>query len=520
METDAELLQRFAAEADENAFRSLVERHSGMVYGVAWRIVEDATLAEEITQAVFTIFARKARSLAHKKLSGWLHDAAVLEARNYSRKAARYHRAVSAYQNEMTSSSSSESPWERMSPHLDEALSRLPERSKNMVIMRFYERLSFRQIAAAFEKSEEASRKEVDRAVQHLGTLLKKRGITTTGAALSVILGAQTLCVSPASAAALATASLQSIPLTTLPLLERASHWVSGVIGDKKMVAVALIALAPSAFLLAKNLRLEEQIRKLSHPAAPTVPVVVVQNQMARPVTPAVPEPPVNAQLQLPQHNEAKAVEQAKEQAALALTRIGLNLPDLSETQKTQIQDLIERRNREKLSAKMQAFGTGAVRRYALDPETVSEEEKALLYAMEAQEIPPAGDGQMQSILSADQFAEYVRMEEAKRVSNAEATAADVLKGVGRSIDLNPAQKDLIFESLARLELDGPQMTEQQQARPFGPRDATEDARDRIILSQLSRAQSEVYTKFRDGQKAGFTEFIKNSASKPGATNP
>lgn len=52
METDAELLHRFAATADELAFRKLVERHAGMVYGVALRIVGDAAMAEEIAQGV------------------------------------------------------------------------------------------------------------------------------------------------------------------------------------------------------------------------------------------------------------------------------------------------------------------------------------------------------------------------------------------------------------------------------------------------------------------------------------
>jgi RNA polymerase sigma factor (sigma-70 family) len=517
METDAELLQRFAATADEKAFRSLVERHAGMVCGVALRSVGDATMAEEIAQGVFTIFARKARSLAHKKLSGWLHDATVLEARNFSRKAARYRKVVSAYQNEM-SASTTDTSWEEVSPHLDEALSRLPERSKNMVIMRFYERLSFREIASAFGKSEEASRKEVDRSVQQLGTLLKKHGITTTGAALSVVLGSQTLCVPPASAAALATASLQSIPLTAFPVLERAADWMRATLGERKTIIAVLFALTPAAFLLAKNIRLEEQIRELGRAVpAPKAPSAMVQIQsQPRPPAPLEEADMSRAAAQF-QHTPAKALEQAREQAALELTRISLNLPSLTEDQKAGIQAVFEQRNAAKLTAKMAAFESGAVRRYAMNPDDLSEEDKVLLYSMEPGKISPSEDMEIKSLLSAAQFEEYLRTEETKRVSNAEAAAADVLKAIGRSIDLNPAQKDGIFQSLAKLELDGPAMDDTQRSRPFGERDATEEARDKIVLAQLTAGQAEVYSKFRAEQKAGFTEFLKSFGPKEGA---
>ena len=511
MEPDAELLHRFAANADEAAFRMLVERHSGMVYGVALRASGDASMAEEIAQRVFTILAGKARGLAHKKLSGWLHDAAVLEARNFARKAARYRRVVSAYQNEMTPSSENAS-WENVSPHLDEALSRLPERAKSMLIMRFYERLSFREIAGMFGKSEEASRKEVDRSVQHLGALLKKRGILTTGAALSAMLAAQTLCVSPASAAALATASLRALPLGALPFLERAAEWGRAAFDARKTIAVAVVALTPAAFLWARNLQLEDRIRVLTKERERIVHVAVPPGNVVVSQTPE--EPPVPPAAAQPQHTQAKAMEQAREQAALELQRIGLNIPDLSADQKSRIQAILEQRRGDKLAAKMDAFESGAMRRYAVNPDEASGEDKALLFAMEPPKVLPFQDEEVKAVLSPEQFAEYVRTEEAKRVSDAEAAASDVLKAVGLSLDLDPERKDEVFQALARLELTGPSLTSEEREKPFGERDAMEAARDEIVLAHLTPEQAEVYAKFREEHKARMVGFLKTMGPK------
>src|SRR6188474_2061028 len=65
MESDASLLDRYATQRDESAFRQLVERHAGMVLGVAQRRTGDATLGEEAGQIVFTLLARKAPALRH-----------------------------------------------------------------------------------------------------------------------------------------------------------------------------------------------------------------------------------------------------------------------------------------------------------------------------------------------------------------------------------------------------------------------------------------------------------------------
>src|ERR1017187_4575799 len=77
MNDDMALVREYAASQSEQAFTTLVSRHVNLVHAAALRQVRDPHLAEEITQAVFIILARKAGSLSYRTtLSGWLYRTA------------------------------------------------------------------------------------------------------------------------------------------------------------------------------------------------------------------------------------------------------------------------------------------------------------------------------------------------------------------------------------------------------------------------------------------------------------
>src|ERR1035438_4700767 len=80
-QNDHELLE-LAKNGSETAFAALVARHVNLVYSTALRFTGNPHHAEEITQAVFIILARKALS-PRTLLSGWLYQTARLTAANF-----------------------------------------------------------------------------------------------------------------------------------------------------------------------------------------------------------------------------------------------------------------------------------------------------------------------------------------------------------------------------------------------------------------------------------------------------
>ena len=87
---DMELVREFSRNNSEHAFATLVQRHINLVYSVALRRLNNAQEAEEVTQVVFVILAKKAGSLrAGTILSGWLYQTAQLTSANSQRAAMR-----------------------------------------------------------------------------------------------------------------------------------------------------------------------------------------------------------------------------------------------------------------------------------------------------------------------------------------------------------------------------------------------------------------------------------------------
>lgn len=206
---DMALLQEYAQRNSEEAFALLVSRHVNLVYSVALRQVHDLHLAEEITQAVFIILARKAKSLnARTILAGWLcRTARYVSANALTIQRRRQNREQEAHMQSVSNESESESEaWMQIAPLLDTALAQLAEADHNAVVLRFFEGRNFNEVGMALGASEDAAKKRVNRAVGKLRKFFTKRGITLSAAVIAGAVSANSVQAAPVTLAKSTTA--------------------------------------------------------------------------------------------------------------------------------------------------------------------------------------------------------------------------------------------------------------------------------------------------------------------------
>jgi RNA polymerase sigma factor (sigma-70 family) len=166
---DSALLGEYLERDSEEAFATLVTQHIDKVYSVALRQTGNSDQAEEITQAVFVILARKSRSLGKRVLlSGWLYQTARLAALTFIRgEIRRARREQEAYMQTVLNESESD-VWAQIAPVLDTAMGGLSQTDRHAIVLRYFDGKSMKDVGAALGGSESAAKMRVNRAVGQL----------------------------------------------------------------------------------------------------------------------------------------------------------------------------------------------------------------------------------------------------------------------------------------------------------------------------------------------------------------
>jgi RNA polymerase sigma factor (sigma-70 family) len=261
MADDLKLLREYLERDSEEAFRELAERHVGLVYSTAQRLLGNRELAEEVTQTVFMILAAKGRRLKGMTLAGWLHRTTRLSALQALRAECRRQRREERF---AVLESNENDGWARIEPHLDEALNELGETDRSAVVLRFLEEKSLREVGETLGVSEDAARMRIQRAVTKLRSSFNKSGIVISSALVLSALSKASAAEAPVGLASSVIATLgikgAGVAAATTPLAKEVLKVMAlAKIKTASVMAVTVVALGVTTAVVTKNVAAEKK---------------------------------------------------------------------------------------------------------------------------------------------------------------------------------------------------------------------------------------------------------------------
>ncbi len=247
---DHQLLGEFVRTESESAFAVLVARYVNLVYSTALRFTGNAHHAEEITQAVFIILARKAAGLSSRViLSGWLYQTARLTAANFMKGEIRRQRREQEVYMQSLSNEPNNVAWQEMAPLLDEAMGRLGKTDRDAVVLRFFENKNSAEIGAALRMNEESARRRINRAMEKLRKFFTKRGVNSTTAIIANQISVNSIRVAPvglaktiSAAAAVKGAAASTSTLTLVKGALKLMAWTKAQTAIVAGIGILLVA--------------------------------------------------------------------------------------------------------------------------------------------------------------------------------------------------------------------------------------------------------------------------------------
>jgi len=276
---DWQCLRKFVADGSQEAFSSVVSAHLSLVYSAALRQVRDRHLAEDVTQSVFLVLARKAKGLRPgASLAAWLLVTTrylALDALDARARRERHEREAAAMANSHTPPIDP-AQWDAMSPHLDAALASLSGKDREAIALRYFQDRSFKEVAQAMGMTVETARQRVHRATMRMRAFFATRGAPVALEAIGPMILAHAVHAAPAGLAISATAAVA------------ADHAVGGALTGKGTVLLMALTKTKIAIGAAALLLLSGGALVAYKAAAPPAERVVVLSGPAITIPPAI----------------------------------------------------------------------------------------------------------------------------------------------------------------------------------------------------------------------------------------
>jgi RNA polymerase sigma-70 factor (ECF subfamily) len=167
-----ELLMNRIKDSDQAAFAQLFENLWKPLYVRAYTIVRDTQLAEDIVQEVWVDFWNRRETIANDSIESFLFQAVRFKAYNEYRNSSNRTRILeglwSTYQKNSSDNVTETIHLSETQELLDDAISELPEKCRNVFVLSRYEGLSHLEIAQRLGISNKTVENHISKALRVL----------------------------------------------------------------------------------------------------------------------------------------------------------------------------------------------------------------------------------------------------------------------------------------------------------------------------------------------------------------
>ena len=198
-DSDADLLDRFRRDADQDAFAAIVRRHGPMVLATCRRRLGGDADAEDAFQAVFLALARQAGSVGRESLPGWLYRVAYLISLKAAGRRARHPlAAIDAAEVPMPDPPTSAAEADELKAAIDAGLAGLPDKFRAVVVLCLVEGRTNTEAAAVLGVPVGTVDSRLNTARKRLQAVLTRRGVAVSaGLSLQQVLGGPVSAAGP-----------------------------------------------------------------------------------------------------------------------------------------------------------------------------------------------------------------------------------------------------------------------------------------------------------------------------------
>jgi RNA polymerase sigma factor (sigma-70 family) len=263
-ESDHVLVRRFARDHDGEAFSVLMGRYADMVYTTCRRILGNEALAADAVQETFFQLVKNSHRITGS-LGGWLHRVATRRAVDIIRQDASRRHREEAYTLDGVCEAST---WSEVVPAVDEALEKLPEELREILLLHFLQGRTTIQIAAAQGVSQPTISRRLNEALELLRQTLRDQGIHASLVPLQTVLLHSNHAAPEALRSGLGKIALAKAVAANSGWLTAASAPATGV-AIKLALAAAALVLTVATTRIARYERQKRQSAK----AAATAPL-------------------------------------------------------------------------------------------------------------------------------------------------------------------------------------------------------------------------------------------------------